>query len=809
MRQWIKQFLFWVSSIAIIAIASLFALTHFYEKEIVTLVSGEINKQLTAPLKVAGVKLDLFTSFPDAAVKLEDAKLGTDQAPILELKAIKFEFSLIDLLRKKINITSLHLGDGEVNLLRTENGWNAKVWRDKKESSDDKVKFDIRKIAVNQVALSLEDKENVTLKAFVESLNILSENVFSSNTIEGNFTDFSLTIGDELWLDKQQLSARLIGEISDDFFTWKDAILELKDLVVNSSGKFAFASNHYQILVKNKGNKLVDLSAIPPIYNLIPKELAGKGFFTVSGEIDQASQLKIALDLTLKEGVWQLDDFDNIILDLNNYKVAWKDIKGQGTIGRLTIADNNFTAQLKSSEIALNGKIGEDYTGIANYRGDIAFAIKNGNITFNGAEGKLKLQDFKIKDQPYYLVEAETSIKDRELRVDKSAISFNEIAYNFSGGIILPSDLEKGRYSIRGYLESNLLDIAQLKSLGAKSKGKSGPSPSFKIDLDYYVKSIKYEQINLSENLGKITWSSDGDLNFKGFNSALNNGNLQGDLEIAALPNKSMQFDGNVTLDDIEISSLFKDFKEFGQELFNHKHIDGQLDANLEFSAILSPDFELDAKSLQANGNILISKGQLHNFPLFKDLASALRANLLTNALVNIKKLSTALEEVSFDQLSNRIEIENGNIHFPKMAVKSNVFNLNASGKHSLDHSIDYRLDFLLADALNIGDQTENSKGKRIFLRITGSTEDPIFSLDKEAPKEYKAGKAPINIFEPVVEEKPKLIVEREDQTSKTTTEKPSITAKDSSDKKKKPKWLRQEKEEKTKVEIDFSDEDF
>jgi len=107
------------------------------------------------------------------------------------------------------------------------------------------------------------------------------------------------------------------------------------------------------------------------------------------------------------------------------------------------------------------------------------------------------------------------------------------------------------------------------------------------------------------------------------------------------------------------------------------------------------------------------------------------------------------LNQVKFSTLENQIRIKNQKIIIPDMTVNSNAINIKLSGEHTFENEIDYRVQVLLADLLarrhresrnpqeQFGDIIDDRQGRTtIFLRITGTIDDPIFRYDTRAVRE-------------------------------------------------------------------------
>ena len=79
------------------------------------------------------------------------------------------------------------------------------------------------------------------------------------------------------------------------------------------------------------------------------------------------------------------------------------------------------------------------------------------------------------------------------------------------------------------------------------------------------------------------------------------------------------------------------------------------------------------------------------------------------------------------------------------MQIRSNVLDFSLSGLHQFNDSIDYKLSFRLKDVLKRNKKTvqgievkDEDVGKVLFLRMYGTTENPLFEMDKKNKKEQR-----------------------------------------------------------------------
>ncbi|MGB0166316.1 MAG: AsmA-like C-terminal region-containing protein, partial [Luteibaculum sp.] len=757
---------------------------------------------------------------------------------------IYLQFDLWDLFRKQIDINEIRLQSGALNLQQQKDGsWNYEIWKkDEAEGASAALNFKVDRVYLDKVHIQLKAKESVDIKAYAESANLHDISIENSElNLDFQGRCFHLSSGKDIWFQNQALE--LASGIS-----WKNKQVTATGELQAGSVQLDFSSHwtekQWKTTINSNEFSFEALEFFPAIIALLPEELERKGSIKVDGDIILGNELYCSLNIGLKNSAWilsreenaQLANGERISLDMANFRLLlerqvlmlyvpnlrakYRYLAFEASEGEIKPEDAGThisfkQLDLKNQEGQIFKNQSVDIQGDLEYKGELGLYIhQDGRLELKPGEGTLLLKNIVDRQSKLWeLKNAQWKRSASVLSTDKAEFTVGGNAFNYSGSIDLGSDLGNIIPDINGYLTAESLDV---NTLVLNSGGEHAEELDLRVHVDYYIKNLKAGAVDFKENIGKFVWDGHNEFVFRDFRTQLSGGILEGSVACSVLPNKELALSGDVLLDDIGLKSLFQDFNDFGQQAISYKNLDGSLDADLQFSCRLKQDGSLISNSLDANSHVLISQGSLSQLPLFKDLSSAIRKNLITNAFVNVNRMSEALREVQFQNLSNHIVIRSGDISMPKMEIKSNVFNLNASGNHSLDNKIDYHLDFLLSDALRIGKEasSENENGKRIFIRVFGTTDNPQYSLDREAAKKYreeqkKEGKL---VFQELFSEDSKnplgkgLIIEPESNSDNNNTAQQQ--GKTEANPTKKPKWLRQEKPEKTKVEIDFSEDD-
>ncbi|HRS53835.1 MAG TPA: AsmA-like C-terminal region-containing protein, partial [Bacteroidales bacterium] len=190
----------------------------------------------------------------------------------------------------------------------------------------------------------------------------------------------------------------------------------------------------------------------------------------------------------------------------------------------------------------------------------------------------------------------------------------------------------------------------------------------------------------------------------------------------------------DATVYDINISKLFYQFNNFGQQNIKYNNINGTLNADIQFAAFCNNSFTIDANTIYVKSSVNIENGQLLNYKPIEGLSKYIKWKDLSN--------------IKFYSLTNQIEVKNRNVYIPQMEIKSSALNLNLWGNHNFDNQIEYHINVSLSDLKKntakttkkeeFGDIEDDGLNKfNYFFLITGTVDNPIYNIiDKQAYKE-------------------------------------------------------------------------
>ena len=182
---------------------------------------------------------------------------------------------------------------------------------------------------------------------------------------------------------------------------------------------------------------------------------------------------------------------------------------------------------------------------------------------------------------------------------------------------------------------------------------------------------------------------------------------------------------------DIDAQQAFHQFENFGQDVLLQKHVKGRISMKTLLITESDKALNLDENKIYTETKLQIKKGELIQFEPLVELQVFLKEDL---------KLNFDLSHLKFETLENDIQINQGIINIPEMAIRSSDINLDVEGTHTFNQDIDYLLKIKHSEIFKANKQNKidqefgvienNDKTATLPLRMKGNMDDPKFSYD-------------------------------------------------------------------------------
>ncbi len=190
--------------------------------------------------------------------------------------------------------------------------------------------------------------------------------------------------------------------------------------------------------------------------------------------------------------------------------------------------------------------------------------------------------------------------------------------------------------------------------------------------------------------------------------------------------------EGKFICEQVDVQEFFRQAENFGQEVLQYRHVRGDMNAKMAFSAKWAPDGTFLYDDLRVYGDVDIENGELYNFEMFYDFAT----------YVKLKDL----KHIKFTRLHNLFEIRKSRLYIPAMFMQSNALNLTLSGEHRFDNNFNYNIKINAGQVLfskfkkyNPDKRPHKAKRKgwfNLYYRVYGNIEKYKTKSDKKSVKQ-------------------------------------------------------------------------
>lgn len=781
----LKKILIYTAVVLAVFFASTAISVFLFKDKIIQRFVTEANKQLNTPVKIGKIDVSMFDDFPNLAIVFTDVYVEDSHPgiyPLLTAQRMAFNLSPVELWKGNYSIRGLSITGSETNLrINAAGKANYIILKETQgDGTGGAVQFDLRNVRLNNTIVSYLDQQADQHHVFNSeklAASILVTGDLYKIEAKGDVVTEQIGIGTSLFLTNKMFEVNTRIDYDDDkkLVDFNSSVLKIGRSQFEISGNYNF-----------KDKNLIDLKAagkdtdIQTLLSLLPDETSkslkqyrseGDVFFNLSlkGEISDRKSPFISVSFGCKDATLFHPDYKSRITkanlngsfaspsltNFNDAKLFLKDVEGELNgktfIGNLGISQFNdpyialdFKGELDAASISnfypipqvndLNGLIDADImfegkTSLLKKKATAQKVKTNGAITLHDVNFNYGKQNIHFKD-----INGTLQFNNNDLALSNVQGYFENSDFQLNGffkNIITFLLFENQPIGIETDLKSNFLDLDQLFSIGFEEEESKEYqfriSPDLQLNFNCDVKAMKYKRFKPTHIKGdllvknQVAVSRNITMNTMGGALTLNG-------IVDAKNPKAIDVISTFKLDGQHVDSIFYVFENFDQTFIQDKHLKGRAFANVDLEMTLNEKLNLIAPTLIADISVTIKNGELNNFEPMKKLNKYLD--------------DEGLSKMRFADLKNEIHIEKQTIYLPQMEVKSNVTTIQVSGTHTFDQHIDYRVAAPLRNKKKIdpdeafGAIEEDGSGKaKIFLKITGTTDEYDVSLDKDAVK--------------------------------------------------------------------------
>lgn len=767
-------------------------LVFFFKERICGLVLTEVNTHLNVPLNVSEMDLVFWSSFPNLSVDFEhlfiqeslpnaqvsDTLFYTDQ--------LRLTFNPWDIYQGKYHVKRVKVSPGKLSIRYDARGKeNFDIF--KPSPSDTKTDFNLslKEVKIDGLRFIYD---NVSSKQYLSS-------TFEDARIKGDFSSDAFVAKA---MGKMKLGRLKSGEITllrnkntafnfaldvnqlTGIYSLKNAGLSVEHLPFSVNGRVSPDSLQFTVQSKNiQLTQLVNEFSLDAAKDVKAFKGSGKVDFhlDLAGAISAVDPIGMNADFGIENGELTEPEHGLKIQDIQlSGKYSNTGEKGEYISMknvRFRTAGGPFSGEVELREfdrpkVEGSAKGNVDLAlihsifhlpSIDEVRGNLGIQTNfklatnpDGELGVDQCNGQLELKNISIKlmadkrrfsevNGRLFLRGNEAGIENTSLKLGSSDVKLNGIFDN-----IFPYINGKGDLKTSVLVESKHLYVEDLGSTSKEMKIETGQVYSLpdniQGEINLQIEKLRYGKHEFSHLISKMNIEHRR-LHFPQMSLVNAEGLLSGALIIEEKEPEKFILTTQIAGKNLKFKPLFKEWENFDQTVIREQNISGRAEANLFFRAPFTLAKGIIYSGIEAKLDLKVFNGHLKNVASFKDITESLKtkSGKLVLGKENIQQLEDKLKDVDFQTMENSIYIKNGQVEIPKMTIRSTALDMDVSGRHSFTDDIDYRFAFRFRDLKAAKNQTEfgevidDGTGVRLYLRMHGTLDKPIYEWDSEGRK--------------------------------------------------------------------------
>ncbi len=736
------------------------------------------------------ITLSFLRHFPDASLQFKSVsianKLKSKEPELAAVQELSFIFSLVELVKGDIHIHKLLLQNGTVNIFKNKQGETNLDILKHNDSKGQGVSLALNKLTLQNVRFNYVDEgTNFDAKARVRKVELVGD--FGKPeyklTSDGNFFIESVKQASDSYVVNKQILIAMQLDVKDDgkrILVQKGSV-EIEKIPFFVSGSLMFEKHNTLIDMKaqSEGDNISNFISLMPasVKNQL-KDFEGKGAYNIQAKLNgvhnKTTSPTVKVVANLNDGVIKLSKYGR---ELNRVFVKLEygmDANGSDYLrvsdfrSRISnqpfqfslllknlaqpdfIFDANGVLHLEELDPFIPDSVMKDLKGTVRFtdfslHGNVADLKDVSNMTLKGGgDFQLEQVSFMAQQVLYEKINGAIHYSGRNLEVKKMTISLLNSEAVFSGTIsnllqyiaalVERKPMNDIALHIDGKLDVKALQLSQMietfdkqSSEKASVKKKLDVQDVFRINgtLQIAIQKFTFNKMEFDDVVASVSCSP-LHLRLNNFSTNTMGGSVKGNGYLAFAGTRDLLMNLGAELTDIDVTKVFEQTENFGQQTLTDKNLQGVLNAKLYVKNVWKNYSSPDLDNLNAIIDFELKNGALKNFEPVKAASAFIRVEELSN--------------IRFADIKNRLTIFNRTVTIPAFEIQTNALNLMFSGQHQFDNVIDYRfkvnLRKMLANKFNRKGREqfiENDpyEGLNIYLSIVGPLSKPKIQYDK------------------------------------------------------------------------------
>jgi len=781
----IKKILISLLAVLVLLVSAGIFITVKYKKAIINYFITEANNQLNTPVNVGKIDISLLEHFPDISILLNHISIhsGLDdhRDTLAYADQIQLAFNLWALLKGRYELHHITVEDGVVTPEINEQGMpNYSIFKKSRKGNDRPVH--LKSILLKNVKVVYHNREKdhrVHVLAHDNRGKFSIENGLQKIQLDGKLTINTIDVGEESYFKSKEITSdfNLIYNPEKKFLSIQQGHFTIEQGAFEVNGNIALhATTRFDLTFQGINTDCQTILSVLPEKYVEPVKLyrsRGEVYFDgkLTGDLDDDHNPHVEINFGATDASFYHPDY-NKRFEKVNFKGAFTNGRQNSTYtssislqsvsflleGELIKGDlqvNNFKRPYLTCHVDGVLDVNSLFEAIPAAKVRSAFGRMDVDVSFSGRVDKAGLRqqarEFSTKGEVIF-DHVSFVLKGERLPFNNLSGSFifnrDDLAISNFTGQVGSSD-----FSINGFFKNTAGLLYNKKKV-------------FRVEADLRSEFLDFDELlksnfaaldtvhNKGENKYRFNISRDlmldfncniKNLKFKRFRGKNIRGNLKVEDQIAVMENVrctamggKFMLSGSVnsrakglvevlseaSLSGIYLDSIFYVFKNFDQTWLRDENLKGRIFADINTYMLFDNYLRFNTQAFRADINASIEQGELLNFEPMQRLSKYVEEE--------------SLSHLRFSDLRNNIKIENRTIYLPKMAVASNITNIDISGTHTFDQEIDYHLSVPLSSFLRVGklkdsEMQPRESGSKLMLKITGTTDDYDIAYDTKA----------------------------------------------------------------------------
>ena len=767
-------------------------LVFFFKDRICGLVLTEVNTYLNVPLHVSEMDLVFWSSFPNLSVDFDqlyiqesfpDARISDT---LFYTERLRLTFNPWDIYQGKYHVKQVRVNPGKLAIRYDARGKeNFDIFKPSPSETKTDFNLSLKEVKIDGLRFIYD---NLSSKQYLSS-------TFKDARIKGDFSSDAfvakamgkmklgrLKSGDITLLRNKNTEFDFALDVNQltGLYSLKNAELSVEHLPFSVNGKVSPDSLQFTVQSKNiQLTQLVNEFSLDAAKDVKAFKGSGKVDFhlALAGALSAVDPIGVNADFSIQHGTLTEPEHGLNIQDIqlsgkysnteaNGEYISMKNV-------RFRTAGGPFSGELELREfdrpkVEGNAKGNVDLglihaifhlPSIDEVQGNLGIQTNfklstssTGELAVDECSGQLALKNIFLKliddKRQFSQVNGRLFLRGNEAGIENTALKLGSSDVKLNGifGNIFPYLNGNGDLKTSILLESNYLSVEDLGSTTKEMKIEAGEVYSLpdniQGEINLQIEKLRYGKHQFEHLISKMN-IEDRRLHFPQMSLVNAEALLSGALIIEEKEPEKFMLTTQIAGKNLNFKSLFKEWENFDQTVIREQNISGRAEANLFFRAPFTLAKGISYTGIEAKLDLKVYNGHLKNVESFKDITESLKtkSGKLVLGKENIALLEEKLKDVDFQTMENSIYIKNGLVEIPKMTIRSTALDMDVSGRHWFENVIDYRFAFRLRDLKATKNQTEfgevidDGTGVRLFLRMHGTLEKPIYEWDSEGRK--------------------------------------------------------------------------